>query len=103
MIDMRGICWRREVMDVKLDKLIQDGENLKQYLQDSSMGGKYLTGEQYATWIGRCLMYFEKNHASTVLAKRFTQESDNAIGNSDSHYYNMLGYLKALKDDEDSE
>lgn len=78
-----------------LKELIKEGEDLKKFIQ-SGMVGEFITGEEYAKWIYKCIGYLEKKHTSTTATKRFIEESKHAVGNDVKHYQIMLGIMKAL-------
>jgi hypothetical protein len=83
-----------------LDKLIQEGEQLKSQFHQG-MGLELLSGEDYEKWISKCILFLEKNYSKTSLLTRFLEASKNAAGNDTSHYYAMLGIIKGIKEMEE--
>lgn len=80
-----------------LDDLIKEGEIIKTTAKQGQFG-PYLTGEEYATWINKCILYMEKNHSDSELRTKFIDASKNALGNGvHPHFENMMGVLKALR------
>lgn len=81
-----------------LDDLIAEGERIKGSAK-SGQFGPYLSGEEYAVWINKCILFLEKNYEDSTMTERFIEASKNANGHGvHPHFDNMMGVLKALKD-----
>lgn len=80
-----------------LNKLIQEGEELTQYIEELDTGMKKdIKGEQYSLWIAKCVRYLELNYPNSELTKMFIKESENAFRNKVIAHYNLLGIIKAF-------
>lgn len=83
-----------------LESLITEGEQVKaRNGKNSSMGGYYITGEEYETWIAKCIIFLEDHQGefSQTLIDRFRKASERAVGNGEEYYNTMMGILKALE------
>ncbi|WP_416731359.1 hypothetical protein [Fictibacillus sp. JL2B1089] len=86
-------------MNITLKDLIKEGEEVKsRNMKNSSMGGYYISGEEYEMWIAKCIIFLENNedeYSSTLIGK-FIKASEKAVGNGEEHYNTMMGILKAF-------
>ena len=81
-----------------LNKLIQEGEGLTQYIEElGARTNGSLKGEEYSLWIAKCVRYLELNYPNSELTKMFVKESENAFRNKAMAHYNLLGIIKAFK------
>lgn len=85
----------------KLKNLINEGQEIRKQAKASSMGGEYISGEDYETWIAKCILFLEKNYPNQTLTKKFIAASERAVGNGTEFYDTMIGVLKALKEHEE--
>ncbi|NRS15833.1 hypothetical protein HP398_05215 [Brevibacillus sp. HB1.4B] len=79
-----------------LEKLIQEGEHVRQTCAHDGMVGQFMNGEDYEKWIAKCILFMERTYPKETLTQRFLDASKNAVGHSVSHYDTMIGILKAL-------
>lgn len=81
-----------------LNKLIQEGDELTQYIEElDSETKKVLKREQYSLWIAKCVRYLELDYPNSELTKMFIKESEMAFRNKAMVHYNLLGIIKAFK------
>lgn len=80
-----------------LKKLIEEGESLKEYIQEG-MVVNFLEGEEYSLWIAKCLRFLELHYSDSDLTIRFKELSKNAIGEDVKIYYQLLGIVKAIEE-----
>ena len=81
-----------------LKDLIQEGESVKASNTKTGMSGDFITGEEYETWIAKCIIFLENHEGdfSPTVVERFVKASEKAVGNSVKLYHTMIGILKAL-------
>lgn len=81
-----------------IKNLILEGEDVKKRAsRPSSYGRPYLVGEEYETWISKCIVILQKYFKQSELYEKFIQASKEAVGNGDNYYDTMIGVLKALE------
>lgn len=88
---------------MNLEELISEGEEVKHAnIQESSMGGHFISGEDYERWITKCIIHLENNlgNFSQTIIDKFIKASEKAVGNDVGYYDTMIGILKALKETE---
>ncbi|MEC0231302.1 hypothetical protein [Paenibacillus alba] len=81
-----------------LEKLIQEGEQVRQTCAQDGMVGQFMVGEDYEKWIAKCTLFMERTYPKETLTQRFIEASKKAVGNSTSYYDTMIGILKALNE-----
>lgn len=80
-----------------LDKLIEEGENVRKTCVREGMVGEFITGEEYEKWKAKCVLYMEQKHKGETLSSRFLETSKNADSDI-AHFDKMMGILKAYKE-----
>lgn len=81
-----------------IKELITEGEQVKSKNTKSDSTGKIscISGEEYANWIAKCIIYLQRKKYNQEMTKRFIDEAKNAVGNGLEHYDKMMGILKAF-------
>lgn len=81
-----------------LEKLIAEGEQVRQTCATQGSRGPYFTGENYVKWMSKCTLFLENKYPDRTLTKKFIETTKNAIGNGAEYLDEMMGILKALKE-----
>lgn len=81
----------------RLDKLIQEGEELKKQLKKTDFG-EYFEGSNFSEWITKGVIYLESKYPNETMTIRFVKESEKANNDSVNIYYALLGILKGFRE-----
>jgi hypothetical protein len=84
----------KEGISMDIDKLIQDGDNLKSSMRKNDIG-EWLEGQDYEKWKAICIIYVEKKYPGLTVSKNLIEATK---GNKVSSYDEIMGILKALKE-----
>lgn len=82
-----------------IDNLITEGEVIIEKAVTSGLYGiPCYKGEEYETWISKCMYLMENYFKDTDWYNKFQSASKNAVGNGKEYYDTMIGVLKAIKE-----
>jgi hypothetical protein len=86
-----------------IDKLIREGESLRSEFKSSSMGGHYLTGENFEKWASKVVLYLETYYPNKAVTTKAIETHKRLGSDSISNYEYLIGTIKAVKEFEEEE
>ncbi len=79
-----------------LEKLIEEGEQLKQELKINDWGGKVLEGEDLERWSAKSVLYMDNHADNEFLREKVKENARDLTENGYKKYIAILGILKAI-------
>lgn len=79
-----------------LEKLIEEGENLKEELKINDWGGKVLEGEDLERWCAKSVLYMDDCANNEFLRNKVKENARDLTENGYKKYIAILGILKAI-------
>lgn len=79
-----------------LEKLIEEGESLKQELKINDWGGKVLEGEDLERWCAKSVLYMDDYSDNEFLRNKVKENARDLTENGYKKYIAILGILKAI-------
>lgn len=79
-----------------LEKLIDEGENLKNELKLNDWGGKVLEGEDLERWCAKSVLYMDEYSVNEFLSEKVKENARDLSDNGYKKYIAILGILKAI-------
>lgn len=79
-----------------LEKLIEEGEQLKQELKINDWGGKVLEGEDLERWCAKSVLYMDNHADNEFLREKVKENARDLTENGYKKYIAILGILKAI-------
>lgn len=83
-----------------LDRLITEGEQVRQTCTHRDGMWSYITGENYVKWISKSILFLEKTYPRRTLTLNFIRTSTFAVGayGGEDYFGTMMGILKGIKE-----
>lgn len=79
-----------------LEKLIEEGESLKEELKINDWGGKVLEGEDLERWCAKSVLYMDEYANNEFLRNKVKENARDLTENGYKKYIAILGILKAI-------
>lgn len=79
-----------------LEKLIEEGESLKEELKINDWGGKVLEGEDLERWCAKSVLYMDDCANNEFLRNKVKENARDLTENGYKKYIAILGILKAI-------
>ena len=88
---------QKDILNTKLEKLIQEGNLMYGYSVFYTSSGEYMKGQEYEHWISNAQILLNTFFIDNPLKMKFDTAASRAVGNGESYFETMMGVLHALK------